>query len=203
MIRVRRMTLALLMGVFSVLLGAGSAGAVVINFDALANGAVVTNQFAEASFSSTAGFVNRITAQALGSSPPNFICTGPSNGGIDCAHETIVDFTNAVSNLTFLEVGDNNAGLNALVDVFVNGVFASTVGAGGDGDPFHPNLVDLSAFSNITRIRIHSITDLAGLGWDDFSFTVGARQVPGPSTLFLLGSGLVGLVAVLRRRYKA
>jgi hypothetical protein len=190
------------MGVFLVLLGAGSASAVVIDFDLLANGAVVTNQFPEATFSSTAGFVNRITAQSLGSSLPNFICTGPAAGGIDCAHETIVDFTNAVGNLTFLEVGDNDAGVNALVDVFVNGVFTATVGAVGDGNPNLPNLVDLSAFNNITRVRIHSISDLAGLGWDDFTFTVG-QQVPGPSTLLLLGSGLVGLVAVLRRRYKA
>lgn len=206
MIRLRSITLALLMGVFSVLLGAGSASAVVINFDGLANGTVVTNQFPEATFSSTAGFVNRITAQSLGSSLPNFICTGPAGGGIDCTHETIVDFTNPVSSLTFLEVGDNNSGVNALVDVFVNGVFTSTVGAVGDGNVLLPNPVDLSAFNNINRIRIHSITDLAGLGWDDFSFTVGGGGgigVPEPSTLLLLGSGLVGLVAVLRRRYKA
>lgn len=92
------------MGVFSVLLGAGSASAVVINFDSLANGAVVTNQFPEATF------------------------------------------------------------------------------------------------NDITRIRIHSITDAAGLGWDDFSFGTGEvpAPVPEPGTLLLVGTSLAG--AVLRRQ---
>jgi hypothetical protein len=119
------------------LLSAGLAGAVtvVINFDDLANGVVVTNQYPEATFSSTPDFGNLTTAQSLGSSQPNFICTA-SPDIIDCEHETIVDFTNPVSNLTFLEVGDSTAGTNALIDVFVNGIFAATVNAVGDGDPF-------------------------------------------------------------------
>jgi hypothetical protein len=201
MMRAKCVVLALFISVFLVGLGAGSARAVVINFDSLADGAIVTNQFPEATFSSTAGFVNQITAQSLGSSLPNFICTGPTGGSIDCVNETIVNFTNPVNNLKFLEVGDNNAGVNAQVDVFVNGVFASTVGAVGDGNPFAPNLVDLSAFNDITRIRIHSITDAAGLGWDDFSF--GADEapsaVPEPGTLLLVATSLAGAVAARRR----
>ena len=189
------MTLLLLLG------GAGPVAAVVINFDNLADGVVVSSQYPEATFSSTAGFVNLTAAQSLGSSLPNFICTGPAGGGtIDCTHETIVTFTSPVSGLTFLEIGDNNEGVNALVDVFVNGVLAATVGAVGDADGFVPNLVDLSAFSNVTSIRIHSITDVAGLGWDDFTFTVGASQVPEPGTVLLLGAAGIALAVAGWRR---
>lgn len=200
----RPRTLPTLIGALLLLLTAGPASAVtvVINFDDLNDGTVVTDQYPEATFSSQTGFVNLTSAQQLGSSQPNFICTGTTQSSIECQHETIVDFTSPVSNLTFLEIGDDNEGANALIDVFVNGIFAQTVEAVGDGNPFLPNLVSLTEFSNVTRIRIHSITDAAGLGWDDFTFDVGGQQVPEPATLLLLGSGAVALAAAGWRRRK-
>jgi hypothetical protein len=147
-----------------------SASAVVIDFDDLADGVVVTNQYPEATFSSETGYENKTTAQNLGTSLPNFICTAPIGGGIDCTHETIVDFPGPVDNLTFMMVGDNNAGLNSKVDVHHSAGTTTVDLTMADGVGTTPHLVDLTAFSSVTKIRIHSITDDAGLGWDDFTF---------------------------------
>jgi hypothetical protein len=142
--------------------GGGRAGATIINFDDLPNNTIVTNQYPEATFSSNPGFVNWTTAQDLGSSPPNFICTGPASGGIDCAHDVFVDFTNPVNNLRFVGVGVNNTGVVAQVDVFVNGINTATVPMIGQGNPFVPVPVDLTAFPDVTRIAIHDVTDRGG-----------------------------------------
>ncbi len=172
----------------------------VINFDNLAAGVTVTNQYPQVVFSSTAGFVNVTVGQNLGTSLPNFICTRASGGGqVDCAHETILDFTSPVNNLSFLAVGVNNTGVVAVVDVFQNNVFSTSVNVIGQGT-IAPVPVNLP-FNGITRVRIHDITDLVGIGWDDFTFNQTApASVPEPTTLTLLGSGLVSMVFKLRRR---
>jgi PEP-CTERM motif-containing protein len=186
--------------------GIGPAQAVLIDFESFGNvgtaGPAVTTQFPEVTFSSNPGFVNRVSSQAGIGAGLNFICTGPAGGGIDCTHDTLLTFTSPVSGLTFLQVGDNQTVTGAKVaevDVFVGGVFSATRDILGDTSFTTPNLVDLTAFSDVTSILIHSITDGGGLGWDNFSFTVGGGDggggggIPEPSTLLLLGSGLVAL----------
>jgi hypothetical protein len=145
---------------------------VTINFDNLANNTVVSNQYPQATFSSEPGFDNVTTAQNLGTSLPNFLCTAVTAGGLTCTNDTYVDFSNPVYNLSFLATGDDDVGVTAQVDVHVNGSYAATVNVVTDGIPSQPDLVDLSAYSNVTRIEIYNITDFAGLGWDDFTFTV-------------------------------
>lgn len=182
---------------------AAPAGAVVINFDTLSSSALVTNQFAEATFSANPGFAVFAfgSAATFGTSAPNFICTGPAGGGIDCVNDVNVAFTNPVNNLSFRALGDDGAGTQALVDVFGTSGLLATVNVVTDASPFVPNLVDLSAFANVTAITIRAVTDPAGLGYDDFTFDVSnSVATPEPASMALFGLGLLGLSAARRRR---
>ena len=159
---------ALLLGLCPI----SQAQSVTIDFDQLAEGVTIADQYAEATFSSEPGFKN-VTSNNLnlGTSLPNYLCTAESNGNLTCDNNTFVDFTEPVNNLTFLTTGDNASGQTALVDVFENGVFSAAVPIVTDGSSLQPDLVDLTGFSNVTGIRIHSITDPFGLAFDDFEFT--------------------------------
>lgn len=184
------------------------AGLVVINFDDLPQGGitgvVVTNQYPQATFSSTSGFVNYVTTQSqYNGTPPNFICTGPIGGSINCTEPTIVNFTSPVSDLTFQGMGVNDTGVVAQVDVYVSGVFAQTVNIMGAAQGFNPDLVDLSAFSNVTEINIHNITDGGGIGWDTFTFQQNGTSTPEPASVGLALAGLAGLIALARRSSRA
>jgi len=172
----------------------------VIHFDDLADRDVVTNQYPTAVFSSTPGNEVAITMQSdYNGTKPNFICANPI-GTLECRQETIVDFTTPVSGLTFQALGiDDIAPDVALVDIFLNGMYHGTAAVAGNAEGYDPRLVDLSAYSGITRIRIHTITDGAGIGWDTFTFNVG---VPEPSAFALLGSGLVAAWLGRRRLSK-
>ena len=184
---------------------AAPALAALIDFEGLPAATVVTNQFPGVTFSSASGSQNLVVTRFGIGFGDNFLCTGVG-GSPTCAGETILTFANGVSALTFYQVGDDQAidgARVALVDVSVGGTFAATVDILGDTNFFNPNLVDLSAFSNVTSIRIHDITDQTGLGWDNFSFTatpVAAPAVPEPETYAMLVAGLVLLSFVVRRQ---
>jgi len=175
--------------------------AALITFEGLANGTVITNQFPDVTFSANAGFQNQVSAQPGIGFGTNFICTAPIGGFINCAQETILDFTAPVNSLQFWQVGDNAIGVVAQVDVFENFAFSSTVDILGSNDFNTPNLVDLTSFTDVTRIRIHSITDPGGVGWDNFEFDESA-SVSEPATLALLAIGLVGARLERRRRQR-
>jgi hypothetical protein len=173
------------------------AGAVTIDFDPLAVGTTVANQFPEATFSSVAGQEVATISFSVGNSPPNSICTRAVGGSLNCDQELIVDFTDAVFNRSFIVVGDNNIGTQAVVDVYVNFLLNTTVDIVTEGD-FSAGLMDLSAFSDITGIVIRDVTDFGGLSFDDFDFEVVAE----PSTALLLITGLTALPVLLRRRHE-
>lgn len=174
---------------------------VVVNFDNLNNGDVITNQYAGVTFSSTTGNVNYVTAQSqYQSTPPNFLCSGPAGGGIDCAQETFLNFSSPVNGLNFDGMGVNDIGVEAQIDVWTNGVFNSTVQVIGNAQGLAPDHIDLSGFSNVTEIRIYNIVDGGGIGWDTFQYTQGQGTTPEPGTLIMFGSGIIGLAGMLRRK---
>jgi hypothetical protein len=169
-----------------------AAQATLINFDSLGDNVIVTNQYPEATFSSSAPTGVYTMAYDFGSSVPNVIAAGmafPDGSG------TIrIDFTAPVSGLTF-RVGAADSTNLLTVDVYVDGVFSQAVSPLFDSDFSTSDLVDLSSFNNVTRIDLSNF-DYFGLVYDDFSFTA----VPEPSGLGLLGVGLAGLMT-LRRKF--
>jgi PEP-CTERM motif len=181
---------------------ASPASAVVINFDNLGNGVQVTNQYPGVIFSSQAGSRILTTAQNLGSSTPNFICSAAVGGSINCVDDVYLDFTTAVSGLSFVSVGDNNVGDVGDVRVFAGATLLGTVDIIVDGVFATPHVINLSAFAGITRIEIARITDGGGLGYDDFTFTVGAVNgaVPEASTWAMMLAGFGAIGAAMRRR---
>ena len=108
-------------------------------------------------------------------------------------------FTSPVSDLTFQGLGINDFGTVAQVDVYVDGAFAQTVDVIGAQEFLNPVLVDLTAFSNITEIDIHNITDGGGIAWDTFTFTTSGTTVPEPASLGMALAGLAGLIGFARR----
>jgi hypothetical protein len=139
---------------------------VLINFDDLSEFTTVTNQYPSVIFS--AGSCDGVSTlvRNLGTSPANIVCTGSCGAGLK------VDFVKTVSGLTFYAVGSDSTGVVALIDVYQNGNLTATVNIQGNAEPTTPILVDLSAYPNISKIQVKSVTDAYGLGWDDFSFTV-------------------------------
>ncbi len=174
--------------------------ATTINFDNLADGAVVTNQYAGVTFSSSPGSQILTTAQNLGSTLPNFICSGVGSA-INCVDTVFVDFASGTNGLSFVAVGDNNTGVNGAVSVFAGMTLLGSVNIIGDGNAFTPYLVNLSAFSGITRIAI-TTNDIAGLGYDDFTYNSAVGGVPEPAAwaMMLAGFGIIG--SAMRRRVR-
>ena len=185
---------------------ADTAVATTIDFDSLPANVTVTNQFPEATFSSIPGFeVGRICFLD-GDLVRNSICARPVGGAFDCVTDVIVDFTSPVMDLSFLVAADDAAGTTALVDVYVNFVFASTVNivTDGDGPGGTTHLIDLSAFTNVTRIVMRDVTDPFGLVYDDFNFNAVFDPAPVPSLsplgIATLGMGLAGFLGVVAKR---
>jgi len=179
------------------------AGADTIDFDALASGAIVTTQYPGVTFSSSAGHDVVTTAQsaAYHTTEPNFICSGVG-GGITCVDPVYLDFATGVSGLHFLAVGDDSSGVIGNASVFAGATFLGSVDIVGDGVTFgSPMLIDLSAFSGITRLEI-TTTDPAGLGYDDFTFTPGAGAVPELVTWALMAGGFGAVGVAMRSRRK-
>jgi hypothetical protein len=149
-----------------------------INFDDVPTDTTITTQYATATFSTpVATRVNRTSNAGgldYGQSMPNFLCTANApNAAVDCTSDTIVDFPMPVRGLSFHAIQANNTGTVASIKVYVSGALAGTLDLIGTGQAMAPVvIVDLSQYSNVTRIELTALNDGGGIGWDDFAFTV-------------------------------
>ncbi|MGH9972258.1 MAG: hypothetical protein ACREBG_31310, partial [Pyrinomonadaceae bacterium] len=99
---------------------------------------------------------------------PNFISTLP-----DVSGQVTVEFTQSVSNLTFYMIGvDAFFNQFAILDVYRDGALYATYTIYGTGTSSVG--FTLGSLTNISKIVVRGITDPAGIGFDDFTFTVPA-----------------------------
>jgi len=155
----------------------------VVNFDDLPAGTVVTNQYSNMEISGDPAYPNVIVASS-DASPPNSIGapTPPPDGdsiGNPYIHPLYIDFTTPVNGLHFVQERDDSAaGVEiAEVNVFEEGKMTVSVPVFSTGGFYVPGEVDLSEYSNITRIEVTNVTDPAGLLYDDFSFISAPKVV--------------------------
>jgi Ca2+-binding RTX toxin-like protein len=133
-----------------------------IDFNDLPPGTVVTNQYADKGiiFSAPSGFYNVLDDEGW---VGNYLLTDPPQPDpIRYGNPLTVTFTTPVNHLSFLAVGIDDNGSVGEVTVHSGSQLLGTYTITGE-------VVDLSAFANVTRIDI-SITDSYGLAWDDFTY---------------------------------
>jgi hypothetical protein len=144
--------------------------AVTINFDNVATGTNVTTQYsAHATFSSDPGCACQASSDAgLAASPPNYIFTFytcPTGA----TASVFVDFAKPVRGLSFKGIGVNDTGKVATINV-VTAAGKQSLDMMGQGNYAVPVKVDLSSFSDVTRLEIVHPNDFEGMGFDDFAF---------------------------------
>lgn len=160
---------------------------VIINFDNLASGTIVTNQYnTYARFESFPAGNVMLTYSQITRYGTTLPYIAGWNGFQTNAHAHLgMYFTKPVNNLKFNLLGNDYNGCGiALIDIFQNGTYTTTLRMCGDGRVRALPVEFLSSYKNITAIVIYYILDPAGLGYDDFEFTLPAppaTPTPTPS----------------------
>lgn len=141
----------------------------IIDFETIPIGTAVTTQYPSVTFSGTVDHENRVMAD-FDFGTGKYIITATIDGEVDGVNSTTLEFTDPVMGLTFLVLGDDSAGLHAMVDVYEDDVFVIAVPIFVDGIFSSTDVVDLTKFSNVTKIIMWDISDPGGLAWDRFVF---------------------------------
>lgn len=160
---------------------------VTINFDNVPAGTFITNQYPYTLFSAVNNYLpvaSNGSSSLYGQSNPNFLSTNYAFAnfpiGLDNFGERTIEFTQPVNKLVFYVIGlDDAYNPNRplyKIDVYKNGQFSGTLNGYGCGrcGGYWDGFAD-----GITKVRIHSIVDSAGLGIDNVSFSP-ARQCKTP-----------------------
>jgi uncharacterized repeat protein (TIGR01451 family) len=168
---------------------------VYINFDDVPGGTFITNRYPPAVFSTDPSHYTFARGDDYwGSSFPNNLDRGPFGFPVDTSGYAplYVTFTSPVNNLRFylLAVDELRSGI-AQLNIFQNGssTASATRSLNGRGTVLTPLLVDIGGppssggmgYDNVTRIEIANITDIHGVAFDDFSFTIASTSSPTPT----------------------
>jgi len=153
----------------------GSGGPVTINFDELEPGTVVTNQYPEATFSGD-GTVFEVYSGAgdYGSSEQHWIRAETDCS--TCTWDLNVVFSSPVQNLTFIAATPISSFVSVDVHVYQEGVVEPTTVHHYSDYYDDDATVDLTAFSNVTRIHIEHDNDYGEAAYDDFTFDTGGGE---------------------------
>ena len=117
------------------------------------------------------------------------ICALSNNG--DCQADLSISFNSAIRGLTFVTSGWN-PGDRITVSAYDGATLLGAVNHASNG------LVNLSAYSHVTRIYVDDQSTGAGFAYDGFNFTAAAVPEPETYAMMLAGLGMLGFLA--RRR---
>lgn len=172
------------------LLSMGTASAATIDFSVFPGGSQGTNVLVtpNATFTTTDGIF-------LNQGGPSNICAF-NVAQFSCQEvDMTIDFTSAVSNLSFLASFFNPIDL-VTVSIYNGAALLGSVDITGNG------IVDLSFFGIITSLFLEDKSTGAGYAYSEFSFDIVDGTVPLPAALPLLaaGLGMMGAVGWRRKR---
>jgi hypothetical protein len=147
-----------------------------IGFDELASCTAVTTQYPSVTFSGSATSTTMASdINDVGQSMPNFLgsVTGGECDG-DYENEFHMAFTNAVDNLHFDAVGvDGDAtSTSATINITYDDGKTASMPLHGNGNDQSAVPFDLSTYASIMQVDIVQVTDIGGIGLDNFAFDV-------------------------------
>lgn len=187
------------------LLFASSASATLINFDDLASGTPLTNQYSSqgvtfTGFEDAVQIAPEVRSQQFLSTPassPNYLTNFfqfPSTSNLNRLDEIRITFSAPTSGIAF---DLNTAGTNTIrFDLFdFGGAFLQSISLAGNDTN---NVSHVLAGTNIGRISAFQPTDVWWWSLDNLRFT--QQTVSEPLSLALFGIGLAGLAAARRRK---
>lgn len=170
-------------------------------FDDIANGTTYADQYPEFSITTDTPtatvevFLASFGGNHYADTPPNAMGAMTSGGTIGNLR---IDYHDATP-VSFAWLGNETMGSVGDVQVYSGSTLEATlhlISPASMTDSQNPKYIDLTSYSNVTRVDITNITDQGGLAFDSFVVS----PVPEPAALSVAAFASCGLLG--RRRHK-